>query len=72
MKVAACEIDKQYPEGWGIEFEYNIPHWCTNREQRRNGKLNGVQIIQWILYANDLDLICKNVAEAEKNNEHIA
>ena len=65
LKVAACEIDKQFPEGWGIEFEFRIPHLCTNREQRRSGKLNGVQIIQWLLYADDLVLFCKSVAEAE-------
>ena len=65
MKVAACEIDKQYPEGWGIEFEYNIPYLYTSREQRRNGKLNGVQIIQWLL-ADDLVLFCKNVRKKKK------
>ena len=43
LKVAACEIAKQHPVGWGID-EYNIPHFCTNREQHRSGKLNGVQI----------------------------
>ena len=36
------------------------------QRQRRNGKLNGVQIIQWLLYADDLVIFCKNVAEAEK------
>ena len=66
LKVAAFDIDKQFPEGWGIEFEFNISHLCTNREQRRNGKLNGVQIIQWLLYADDVVLFCKNVAEAER------
>ena len=22
LKVAACEIDKQFPDGWGTEFEF--------------------------------------------------
>ena len=35
LKVAAHEIDQSFPEGWGINFEYNIPHTCSNREQRR-------------------------------------
>ena len=64
--MAACEIDKQFPEGWGIEFEFNIPYLCTNREQRKSGRLNGIQIIRWLLYADDLVLFCKNVAEVEK------
>ena len=29
LKVAASEIDKKFPEGWGIDFNYNIPHTCT-------------------------------------------
>ena len=33
LKVVAYEINKVFPDGWGIEFEYNIPHMCTNREQ---------------------------------------
>ena len=37
LKVAAHEIDEKYPNGWGLPFEFNIPHWCTNREQRRKG-----------------------------------
>lgn len=56
LKVAACEIDKQFPGGWGIEFEFNIPHFCSNREQRKNGRMKGVQIIRWLLYADDLAL----------------
>ena len=65
LKVAAHEIDRMYPDGWGIEFEYNIPHWCTNREQRSNHRMNGVEIIRWILYADDVVLFCKSVQEAE-------
>ena len=26
LKVAAMEIDKAFPNGWGLQFEYNIPH----------------------------------------------
>lgn len=66
LKVAACEIDKQFPGGWGIEFEFNIPHFCSNREQRKNGRMKGVQIIRWLLYADDLALFCKSVAEVKQ------
>ena len=45
LKVAANEIDKCFPEGWGIECPYNIPHLCTNREQRRSGKMRGVEVM---------------------------
>ena len=65
LKVVACEIDKQFPDGWGIECVFNIPHFCTNREQRKSGRLNGVEIVIWLLYADDLVLFCKIVAEVK-------
>ena len=65
LKVAACEIDKQFPDGWGIKFVFNIPHLCTNREQRESGRLDGVEIVIWLLYADDLVLFCKIIAEVK-------
>ena len=65
LKVAAGEIDKQFPDGWGIEFVFNIPHLCTNREQRKSGRLDGVEIVIWLLYADDLELFCKIIAEVK-------
>ena len=66
LKVVAYEIDKVFLDGWGIEFEYNIPHMCTNREQRRNGRMRGIEMMRWILYADDMVLFCKTVDEAEQ------
>ena len=65
LKVAVYEIDQAYPDGWGIQFEYNIPHWCTNREQRTLGRRRGDEIIRWILYAEYVVLICQTIKEAE-------
>ena len=65
LKVASNGIDKRFPDGWGIDFNYNIPHTCTNREQRRAAKMSGIEIIRWILYADDMALFCKNMHEAE-------
>ena len=65
LKVAANEIDHEFPEGWGINFKYNISHTCTNREQRKSGTMNGIEVIRWILYSDDVALFCKNVHEAE-------
>ena len=62
MKVAACEIDK---DGKSIEFELNIPHFCTNREQWKSGRLNGAQIVRWLLCADDLVLFGKSIAEVK-------
>ena len=66
LKVAAHEIDLLYPDGWGVHFEYNIPHTCSNREQRRAAGLSGIEVIKWILYADDMVVFAKNVEEAEK------
>ena len=65
LKVAACETDKQFPDGWSIEFDFNIPHFWTNREHGKSGRLNGVQIVRWLLYADDLALFCKSIAEVK-------
>ena len=66
LKVAAMKIDEAFPDGWGIQFDYDIPHYCTNRKQRRAGPMKGMEIIRWILYADDLVLFCKSVDYAEK------
>ena len=65
LKVAAHEIDLMFPDGWGICFEYNIPYLCSNRAQRATGRLNGREIIHWILYADDAVVFCKTVEEAQ-------
>ena len=56
------KIDK---DGKSIEFELNIPHFCTNREQRKCGRLNGVKIVRWLLHADDLVLFGKSIAEVK-------
>ncbi|XP_071941037.1 uncharacterized protein [Antedon mediterranea] len=66
LKISAFEIDKEFPDGWAIGFRYNIPTECTNREQRKEAKQNGVEIIKWILYADDLVLFSKNVKESQQ------
>ena len=65
MKVAAHEIDLRFPDGLGISFDFNIPHLCSNREQRTAGRLSGKEIIHWILYADDAMVFCKSVEEAQ-------
>ena len=64
LNVAADEIDKTFPDGWGIEFHYNIPHQCTSREQRQKEKMRGIEVMRWILYADDVVLFCKSAEEA--------
>ena len=66
LKIVAQEVDAAFPNGWGIDFNYIIPHLCTNRKQRKHGKMSGVEIVQWILYADDVVLFSKTPQEAEK------
>ena len=66
LKIAANKIDEAFPEGWGINFEYEIPHTCTNQAQRSVGKMRGVEIIRWILYADDVVLFCVRAKDAER------
>ena len=65
LKIAAGEMDHIFPQGWGIHFEYNIPHTHTNREQRKPGKMHGKEVIRMMLYADDVVLFCKDVHEAQ-------
>ena len=66
LKIAAWEIDRAFPNGWGLEFNFTIPNQCSNRDQREDQKARGVQIIQWILYADDIVLFAKNIYEVQK------
>ena len=45
LKIAAWEIDRAFPNGWGLEFNFTIPNQCSNRDQRKDQKARGVQII---------------------------
>ena len=65
LKVCSEAIDRKYPGGWGISFDYRIPNECTNREQRKTKKMTGTEIVRWLLYADDLVLFCMNIAEAQ-------
>ena len=65
LKIAAKEIDEKYPDGWGIRYNFRIPNCCSNRDQRSRGKLTGVEIVRWILYADDLVLLASHVKEVE-------
>ena len=66
LKVCAEEIDRKYPNGWGLSFEYRIPGECTNREQRRHKRMHGTEIIKWLLYADDLVLFCDDIFQAQE------
>ena len=65
LKVCSEAIDRKYPGGWGVSFDYRIPNECTNREQRKTKKMNGTEIVRWLLYADDLVLFCISIAEAQ-------
>ena len=66
LKVAAQKIDEEFPDGWGIQFDFEISHFCTNREQRAHARMRGIEIIRWILYADDVVVFCKTVSEAQR------
>ena len=66
LKVCAEEIDRKYPGGWGLSFDYRISGECTNREQRRVKRMNGTQLLKWLLYADDLVLFCPDLNQAQE------
>ena len=65
LKICSEEIDRKFPDGWGLSFDYRISGECTNREQRRLKKMHGTEIIKWLLYADDLVLFCPNLSQAQ-------
>ena len=66
LKVCAEEIDRKFPNGWGLSFEYRIPGECTNRQQRCQKKMLGTEFIKWLLYADDLVLFCPDIIQAQE------
>ena len=66
LKVCAEEINKKFPNGWGLNFDYRIPAQCTTRQQRGQRRMHGVEIIKWLLYADDLVLFCSDISEAQE------
>ena len=66
LKVCSEEIDRKFPDGWGLSFDYRIPGECTNREQRRIKPMSGTQLIRWLLYADDLVLFCPSLNQAHE------
>ena len=50
----------------GVSNSYLIPHISAQIENSlKSGSLNGVQIVRWLLYADDLVLFCKSIAEVK-------
>ena len=66
LKVCAEEINKKFPDGWGLNFDYRIPTQCTNRQQRGQRRMHGVAFIKCLLYADDLVLFCSDISEAQE------
>ena len=66
LKVCAEEIDRKFPDGWGLSFDYRIPSQCTTRKQRGERRMVGSELIRWLLYADDLVLFCPDIAQAQE------
>ena len=66
LKVCADAIDKEFPDGWGVSFDYRVPNECTNRTQRASSKAHGIHLIKWLLYADDLVLFCTSIEQAQR------
>jgi hypothetical protein len=66
LKVCAKTIDQEFPDGWGVPFTFRIPNECTKREQRIKGKMNGVEIMRWVLYADDMVLFSTSLNQASQ------
>ena len=66
LKVCAEELIKKFPDGWGLNFDYRIPTQCTNRQQRGQRRMHGVEIIKLLLYADDLVLYCSDISEVQE------
>ena len=63
LKVAALRIDKAFPDGWGTKVDVQIPYWIKST---RGERLGAIDILRWILYADDLALFTTSVKEAEE------
>ena len=55
---------------WGIKFEFNNPHLCTNRERRKSGKRNAVQIDGCFMTMISYCSVKQELIEVENHHEH--
>ena len=46
LKVCAEEINRKFPDGWGLFFNYRIPSECTTRQQRLERRMHGIEILR--------------------------
>ena len=67
MKVAAAEIDLEFPAGVGVRYRYKISHLL--RPKRGSGqpsRLTGEQIVRALLYADDVGSISTSRQESKR------
>ena len=55
---------------WGIKFEFNNPHLCTKREQRKSGKRNAVQIDGCLMPMISYCSVEEELIEVKNHHEH--
>ena len=68
LRCAEAAVLKKFPDT-GLHYSYLIPGRCSNREQRSVSGLSGTARMRMLLYADDIVLLCTNIAELQKIDE---
>ena len=62
LRCVEHEVLQKFPNT-GLEYSFRIPGHCSTREQRSIHGLGGFQRLKMLLYADDIVLLCSNIAE---------
>ena len=62
LRCVECEVLEKFPNT-GLQYSFQIPGYCSTREQRRIQGLSGIQRLRMLLYADDIVLLCTNINE---------
>ena len=62
LRCVEHEVLQKFPNT-GLQYSFVIPGHCSTRQQRSIHKLNGVDRLRMILYADDIVLLCNDIDE---------
>ena len=64
LRCTEAAVLEMFPDT-GVQYSYQIPGQCSNREQRSISGLSGIARMRMLLYADDIVLFSRSIAELQ-------